>query len=103
MEISYKNKRIKKKFEAAQLGNAQKDPFNKKIVQRLGELYAADSLNDVPRHANPHPLKGNLKRQFAVDGKHPFRILFEPCGEDYDPHDRKTIKEIQLNDIIDYH
>lgn len=55
----------------------------RKIRQRLAELNAAATLADVGRlpPARLHALKGDRRGQFAVDVKHPFRLLFEPAHD----------------------
>ena len=60
----------------------------KKLQQRLMELAAADTLNDVPRFppARGHELTGNRKGQLSVDLVHPYRLIFVP---DHDPIPRK--------------
>jgi len=55
----------------------------------LTQLAAAENL--AVMMASPfgrcHPLKGNRRGQFAVDVKHPFRLMFEPA------HDPLPLKE----------
>ncbi len=52
----------------------------KKLGMRLQEMEAAECLADLftlPQ-CRCHPLTGHRKGQFAVDLKHPFRLIFEP-------------------------
>jgi len=56
----------------------------KRLQQRLMELKAADTLDDVPRVPPPrcHELSGKMKGQLSVDLVHPYRLIFIP---DHDP------------------
>lgn len=51
----------------------------KLLGQRLDELRAADTLEDMRhvRRARCHELKGNRAGQLSVDLDHPYRLLFE--------------------------
>jgi len=51
-----------------------------KIGRRLDELRAAEILHDISHLPPPrcHELSGNMKGQFSVDLKHPYRLIFEP-------------------------
>ncbi len=59
-----------------------------RLQQRLAELVAADSLDDISRlpPARCHELKGDRAGQLSVDLVHPRRLIFEP---DDDPIPRK--------------
>jgi proteic killer suppression protein len=59
-----------------------------KLRQRLAELQAADTLDDIARlpPARCHELKGDRAGQLSVDLVHPQRLIFEP---DDDPIPRK--------------
>jgi proteic killer suppression protein len=82
----------------------------RKVRQRLTELAAADSLAVVAKYlpARLHPLKGNRTGQFAVDVRHPFRLIFEPH---HDPVplkadggvDLERITRIRVLAVEDYH
>jgi len=82
----------------------------RKIHQRLAELRAADTLEDVT--ALPglrcHQLTADRAGQFAVDVKQPFRLIFEPA---HDPVPRKedggvdlkNITAVRIPSVEDYH
>lgn len=63
----------------------------KKIMMRVNELKAADSLADFwPPKSGPercHELIGDLTGTFSLDVKQPYRLLFVPI-EDGAPTDR---------------
>lgn len=82
----------------------------KKIRQRMAVLAAAACLEEVPIHSpdRRHELSGNRKGQFAVDLKHPQRLVFEP---NHNPLPRKSdggldlkkINAVTIIEVEDYH
>ena len=77
---------------------------------RLVELSAADTLAVVVKlpAARLHVLKGDRKGQYAVDVKHPFRLIFEPAHDpipkkDDGGVDLEKITRIRVLEIRDYH
>lgn len=87
--------------------------MTKKIMIRVNELRAADSLADFwPPMSGPercHELKGNLAGTFSIDLKHPYRLLFVPIEETAqdDRSDEKkrwaSITKIEIVAIEDTH
>ena len=82
----------------------------RKVRQRLVELLAADTLAVVARipSARLHALKGERTGQFAVDVKHPFRLIFEPAHDpipitDDGGVDLERITRIRVLSVEDYH
>jgi proteic killer suppression protein len=85
-------------------------PLAERLKQRLAELKAADTLEDIRRlpSARCHELSQNRKGQLAVDVVHPRRLIFEP---DHNPVPRKPdggldwphVTRIRVIEIIDYH
>ena len=82
----------------------------RKLKQRLAELDAAKTLDDMKRlpAARCHELTQNRKGQLAVDLAHPHRLVFAP---DHDPVPRKPdggldwsgVTRIVVLEITDYH
>jgi proteic killer suppression protein len=82
----------------------------RKVQLRLAQLQAAEMLAEMV--ASPfghcHVLKGDRKGQFAIDLKHPFRLVFEPA---HDPVPTKgdggldlgEISHIRVISVEDYH
>jgi len=110
MNLSFKNKKMEKL--ASDYRKCQKDMGQQraKLFQiRLGDLYAATTLEDV-RYlpGNYHELTGNRKGQWACDLDHPYRLIFEPC-EDPIPTDKDgkfiwlKIKGVEIIEITNYH
>ena len=79
-------------------------------MRRMMLLAAAPSMKEVPtsKPERCHALKGDRKNQFAVDLKHPFRLVFVP---DHDPIPRtrdggielKSVIKIKILNVEDYH
>ena len=78
--------------------------WGKQMAQRLGqrlmELHAADTLEDIS-HLPParcHELIDNRKGQISVDLVHPYRLLFKP---DHSPIPRKVDGGIDKSVVTD--
>jgi plasmid maintenance system killer protein len=87
--------------------------MTKKIMMRVSELRAAESLLDFwPAMSGPercHELKGTLAGTFSIDLKQPYRLLFVPIEEN-GPTDRSdeqkrwaSITKIEITAIEDTH
>jgi plasmid maintenance system killer protein len=81
-----------------------------KLKQRLMELGAADTLEDIS-HLPPtrcHELTGKDAGTFSIDLEHPYRLLFI-SADDPVPLladggiDKKQVKEIEIIEIKDTH
>lgn len=85
-------------------------PLAERLQQRLAELRAAETLDDIRRlpSARCHELSQDRKGQLAVDLVHPKRLIFAP---DHNPVLRKPdggldwphVTRIRVIEIIDYH
>lgn len=72
------------------------------------ELGAADNLSMLPPAARCHPLGGDRKGQYAVDLKHPYRLVIEPLCDNLPfkedgSLDIARVTGIIIIDIVDYH
>jgi len=82
----------------------------RKLQQRLMELSAAETLNDIS-HLPParcHELTGNRRGQLSVDLEHPYRLLFVPANDPIPRHPDgglcwEEITEIEIIEIADTH
>ena len=104
MRISFKSKKLKKKFEARkELEKAYGIRQAKKITQRMNELYAAESLQDIKHipSSRLHQLSGNYKNCFAIDLIHPYRLIIKPEGREIE--DLRTITLVEVVNVEDYH
>lgn len=111
MEIYFKTKKLEKQC------SKQKEAVKafglktaKKLMQRLMELYAAETLDDISYlpPARCHELTGKRRGQFSVDLEHPFRLLFisavNPVPVKADGgFDRSKITEVEIIEIEDTH
>jgi len=107
MELEYKSKKIKKQCESPK--EAQKEygkQIGNKLTQRVGELTAAKSLEDV-KHipaARLHRLQGKRTGEYAVDLIHPYRLVFKPLlGEERDISKLANIKIVRIEEVTNYH
>lgn len=81
-----------------------------RLQQRLAELKAADTLDDISRlpPVRCHELSQDRKGQLAVDLVHPKRLIFEP---DHNPAPRRAdggldwshVTKICVIEVVDYH
>ena len=83
---------------------------SKKLGMRLQAIEAAESLAHLftlPQ-CRCHPLTGDRKGQFAVDLKHPFRLVFEPRHDpmplaDDGGIDLIRVTAVEVLAVEDYH
>ena len=110
MEICYKHGRLQE--VAANFKSAVREwgkENAKKLFLRIQQLKAASTLNDMHRvpGARFHPLKGDRKGQFALDLKHPKRLIIvpvEPVPRLEDGGiDLLRVNEIMIIEVVDYH
>lgn len=111
MEITFISRKLQKVCNSEKEMRARfGKPLAERLQQRLAELKAADTLEDIRRlpSARCHELSQNRKGQLAVDLVHPKRLIFEP---DHNPVpckpdgglDWSHVSRIRMIDIIDYH
>lgn len=104
LKLHYMSKRDEKVFQNERLILREYNKLADKIMNRLSELRAAESLEDIPNVPPPrrHKLTGNYQNCWGVDVSKNQRIVIEPYG-DFDIMDLKTIKEVKIVKIEDYH
>jgi proteic killer suppression protein len=111
MKILFASRKMEKLCNSAKEMRAKLGARNAMALQqRLSEIRAAESLDDLGRFpgARCHELKGNRQGQLAVDLVHPKRLIFEP---DHDPTpakpdgglDWKKVTRALVLEIVDYH
>ncbi len=110
MDITFKNNKLENIFNSSRLLNKEFGQNADKIRKRMAVLKAASSLAQVP-HQKPircHGLIGKREGEFAVDLKHPYRLVFKP---NHDPLPRKNdggidlmkVTSITILAVEDYH
>ncbi len=80
MDVTYKNNKLRKCAEDERYSIKTLGSTRSKLFQmRVGDLLAADSLEDV-RYlpGRYHALTNNRKGQWACDLDQPYRLIFEP-------------------------
>ncbi len=111
MEIRFRSKRIAKLCNSEKEMRAKLGPRNAaRLKQRLAELKAAESLEDMRSlpAARCHELSQNRDGQLAVDLVHPKRLIFEP-GDNPVPKkpdgglDWENVTSITVMEVVDYH
>ncbi len=109
--INFKSRKLAKVFNSEkELKKEYGEQMWSSIKKRMAVLRAAPTLEDVS-HKPPerrHELEGRRKGTFAVDLKHPHRLVFKPdhnplpCKEDGGIDLRKVTAIIILG-VEDYH
>jgi proteic killer suppression protein len=111
LDIKFKRKRLADICNSEQALVAEFGRDNaKKIMMRLNELDSVDNLSQISHLPPPrrHALHENRERQFSVDIKQPYRLIFEPANNpsplDADGNvDLTRITEITILEVVDYH
>jgi len=111
MEVLFRTRRLQKTLSSEELLRREYGAENGRLImRRMLVLHSADRLADVPRDRPDrcHALEGKRQGQFAVDVKHPFRIVFEPADDplplrDSGELDLARITSIRILGIEDYH
>ena len=110
VNIVFANIKLEKIFNSKKLLQKIYGEQAKRIRTRMAVLKAAPCLAAVPvkKPDRRHELTGNRKGTFAVDLKHPFRLVFEPA-EDPVPKkedggiDLEKVLSIRILAVEDYH
>lgn len=111
MNIVFKTTKLKKIFNSEKdLVKAYGTERATIIKKRMVFLKAANNLSRVP--VTPpflrHQLKGTLKGCFAVNVKHPYRLIFRPVNSplpvlDNGELDFTRVTDIEIIGMEDYH
>ena len=99
MEITFQNTKLAKVFNPEQKLIQEFGPRNARVImRRMMVLAAAPSLSDVSYRPpeRRHELTGDRAGTFAVDIKHPYRIIFKP---NHDPLPLKADGSIDLEHV----
>lgn len=105
MELTYKNEKLRKICEDQNFNNELVKKYGievaKKLPQRIKELKAFSSLNDVPSTLpfRRHKLVGNLNGCFAVNITGQYRLIFRQKENKIIIDDLREIKEIEIMEV----
>lgn len=104
MEISYATSKLEKILTNERMIKKQYTAFYKKIINRMSEIRAANNLDEIPHLPPPrrHKLEGDYNDCWGIDISKNFRIVLKPIGK-WNESDLKTINEIKILSIEDYH
>jgi len=111
MQVSFRTKKLQRICCSQKaMGREFGTKMAKKLMQRLAELEAAETLEDMRSlpAARCHELTQDRKGQLAVDLAHPQRLVSEP---DHDPVPAKPdggldwsqVTQVLVLEVVDYH
>ena len=111
MEVLFSSTKLQKECNSAkELRRVWGTENAARIQRRLVELEAAPSLADMLTlpQARCHALVADRAGQFAVDVKHPQRLIFEPADDPLPMKadgglDLQRITKVRILEIKDYH
>lgn len=111
MDIVFKSKKLEKTLNSeTEMYRKYGKEIGRLVMRRLQFLRAAPTLGDVPQKPPErcHELSGDRKGEFAVDLKHPYRLIFRPYhdpvpGKKDSGIDLNKITVIEIISIEDYH
>ncbi len=111
MVITFRNSKMEKIFNSEKNLIQKFGPRNARVImRRMMVLAAAPTLNDVSNRPPErcHELLGDRSGMFAVDIKHPYRIIFKPNHDPipvkYDGSiNRERVTDITIMEVGDYH
>ncbi|CAF1851236.1 MULTISPECIES: type II toxin-antitoxin system RelE/ParE family toxin [Bacillus] len=104
MKISYATKKLEKILTNERLIKKEYTLFYKKVINRISEIRVANNLDEIPHVPPPrrHKLDGDYNNCWGIDISKNFRIVLRPIG-DWDESELKSINEIEILSIGDYH
>lgn len=104
MEIEFSDKKLEKILTNDRLMRRAYGKFYHNLKNRLSELIAANHLEMIPTSPPPrrHKLSPNQMGYWGICVSENYRIIIEAIG-DFNPNDLKTIKQIKIIRIEDYH
>lgn len=110
MEISFAKSRLQKTCESkSALQRKHGEGCAKKLMTRLGELAAAETLEEMrSMPGSCHELDADRKGQLAIELSDGKRLLFEPAQDPVPEKedgglDWAAIEAIRITQIVDYH
>ena len=110
MDLFFASRKLEKTLTDERATDRQFGQLGPVLRRRLAVLGAVDNLAEVPAvpPERRHQLTNDRDEQFAIDLKHPHRLVIEvandpiPRNED-EGIDLKNVTAITVVEIIDYH
>ncbi|AIU80840.1 MULTISPECIES: type II toxin-antitoxin system RelE/ParE family toxin [Bacillus amyloliquefaciens group] len=104
MKISFATRKLEKILTNERLIKKEYTLFYKKVINRISEIRVANNLDEIPHVPPPrrHKLDGDYNDCWGIDISKNFRIVLRPIG-DWDESELKSINEIEILSIGDYH
>lgn len=104
MILHYSNRKLEKILSDNRQIKKNYPREYQKIVNRLSELNVANNLSEIPNVPPPrrHKLYGDKVGCWGIDFSKNYRIILRPVN-DFDLNDLKTITEVEIVDLEDYH
>lgn len=110
MELEFASRALRKQMEDEKVMSRTYGERAKPLRLRLALLREAANLSDVPHTPPPrrHKLTGDRDGQFAVDLRHPWRLIFEPANDpapllDDGSVDLTAVTRVRILEVSDYH
>lgn len=98
MQIEYKNKRLERICEKANVAEKEHGRRMAEVIQlRIDQIRSFDTVEMLIQFkvGRCHPLIGDRREQYAMDLIHPYRLVFDKQGD--------KIQIVRIIDITDYH
>lgn len=98
MDIEYKTRKLEKICTIAYEADIEYGKEMTEIIhRRIDQIKASDSIKTlvIGKIGRCHQLRGNRVWQYAMDLKHPFRLIFRLK--------EKEIEVVNILEITDYH
>ena len=104
MKIHYSSTKLEKILTSPNLLKKYYANDYNRLINRLSEFRAANSLADISSEPPPrrHKLSGDMAGMWGINYSKNDRIIICPMS-DYDEDDLTTITEIKIVSLEDYH
>lgn len=105
MDLTYKTKKLQNLCEDPKYNKELIKKYGsevaKRLPQRIKELKAFDSLNDIPITPpfRRHKLTGDREGEFAINITNQYRLIFRQKENNIIIEDLRSIKEIEIMEV----
>lgn len=105
MELTYKNEKLRNICENSKYNKELVKKYGievaKKLPQRIKELKAFPSVNDIPIKPphRRHKLSGDRANQFAISITNQYRLIFRQKENNIIIEDLREIKKIEIMEV----